>query len=101
MELIKDQSLVEGTDIELFDISIHTVDPARIFYELDDNRSEITHSHRMGGRWGFSSCAKGFSAKAISNAIKLAGKSVRDGVCETMARQIGEFKLEEKNRSAR
>ncbi|MDP6836620.1 MAG: phosphate acyltransferase PlsX [Candidatus Marinimicrobia bacterium] len=38
------------------------------------------------------------SGKAISNAIKLAGKSVRDGVCETMAHQIGEFKLEEGGR---
>ena len=34
------------------------------------------------------------SAKAVSNAIKLAGKSVRDKVCETMAQKIGELDVQ-------
>jgi glycerol-3-phosphate acyltransferase PlsX len=36
------------------------------------------------------------NAKAVSNAIKLAGKSVRDKVCETMAQQIGELDVQPK-----
>ena len=34
------------------------------------------------------------SAKAVSNAIKLAGKSVRDKVCETMAHNIVELNVQ-------
>ena len=34
------------------------------------------------------------SAKAISNAIKLAGKSVRDKVCETMTQKIIELDVQ-------
>ena len=34
------------------------------------------------------------SAKAVSNAIKLAGKSVRDKVCETMAQKIVELNVQ-------